>query len=153
MKATVNFITGLLERAKPAVDEQTLDVFTANLRDILTSHYKQHWFPERPCKGSGYRCVRLNHKMDPLIAKAGLAAGLSEDILKTTLPQELTVWCDPGEVSFRIGENGSVCVIYEHKGNVLKKVPSASKLKFPAPYTLLPSDLSRYIGFTAYVAA
>ena len=27
------------------------------------------------------------------------------------------MWIDPLEVSYRIGENGSICVLYEHKAN------------------------------------
>ena len=27
------------------------------------------------------------------------------------------MWIDPLEVSYRIGENGSICVLYEHKGS------------------------------------
>ena len=34
-----------------------------------------------------------------------------------TFPSELTMWIDPLEVSYRIGENGSICVLYEHKGS------------------------------------
>merc|ERR1712079_836599 len=34
-----------------------------------------------------------------------------------TFPSELTMWIDPLEVSYRIGENGSICVLYEYKEN------------------------------------
>ena len=27
------------------------------------------------------------------------------------------MWIDPLEVSYRIGENGSICVLYEHKAS------------------------------------
>ncbi|MEE6480326.1 hypothetical protein FKM82_012538 [Ascaphus truei] len=76
-------------------------------------HYKHHWFPEKPCKGSGYRCIRINHKMDPLIGQAAIRMGLSSHQLFKLLPSELTLWVDPYEVSYRIGEDGSICVLYE----------------------------------------
>nr|XP_013802489.1 PREDICTED: protein BTG1 [Apteryx mantelli mantelli] len=76
-------------------------------------HYKHHWFPEKPCKGSGYRCIRINHKMDPLIGQAAQRIGLSSQELFQLLPSELTLWVDPYEVSYRIGEDGSICVLYE----------------------------------------
>uniref|UniRef100_A0A3Q2GUS0 Protein BTG1 n=1 Tax=Equus caballus TaxID=9796 RepID=A0A3Q2GUS0_HORSE len=76
-------------------------------------HYKHHWFPEKPCKGSGYRCIRINHKMDPLIGQAAQRIGLSSQELFRLLPSELTLWVDPYEVSYRIGEDGSICVLYE----------------------------------------
>lgn len=76
-------------------------------------HYKHHWFPLMPSKGSGYRCIRINHKMDPLIGKAAGMIGLSHERLFQLLPSELTLWVDPFEVSYRIGEDGSICVLYE----------------------------------------
>ncbi|MRA76107.1 hypothetical protein GH890_32280, partial [Bacillus thuringiensis] len=64
-------------------------------------------------KGSGYRCIRIvNNKMDPLLDKAGAASGVSENELLTFLPSELTVWVDPSEVSYRIGEDGSIGVLF-----------------------------------------
>ncbi|KGL81805.1 Protein BTG2, partial [Tinamus guttatus] len=79
----------------------------------LAEHYKHHWFPEKPFKGSGYRCIRINHKMDPIISKAASHIGLSLPQLYQLLPSELTLWVDPYEVSYRIGEDGSICVLYE----------------------------------------
>lgn len=80
---------------------------------IPTEHYKHHWFPEKPSKGSGYRCIRINHKMDPIISKVASQIGLSQPQLHRLLPSELTLWVDPYEVSYRIGEDGSICVLYE----------------------------------------
>lgn len=82
-----------------------------------TEQYKHHWFPDRPCKGSGYRCIRINHKMDPLVGRAGQRIGLSTQQLYVLLPSELTLWVDPFEVSYRIGEDGSICVLYESQPN------------------------------------
>nr|XP_014432997.1 protein BTG1 [Pelodiscus sinensis] len=84
-----------------------------NLFSYSVEHYKHHWFPEKPCKGSGYRCIRINHKMDPLIGQAAQRIGLSSQELFRLLPSELTLWVDPYEVSYRIGEDGSICVLYE----------------------------------------
>uniref|UniRef100_A0A8C0C3G5 BTG anti-proliferation factor 2 n=1 Tax=Buteo japonicus TaxID=224669 RepID=A0A8C0C3G5_9AVES len=93
--------------------EQQLQVFSGALREALAEHYKHHWFPEKPFKGSGYRCIRINHKMDPIISKAASQIGLSLPQLYQLLPSELTLWVDPYEVSYRIGEDGSICVLYE----------------------------------------
>lgn len=80
---------------------------------VSAEQYKHHWFPDRPCKGSGYRCIRINHKMDPLVGQAGQRIGLTIQQLYLLLPSELTLWVDPFEVSYRIGEDGSICVLYE----------------------------------------
>lgn len=79
----------------------------------MCSHYKNHWFPEKPCKGSGYRCIRINHKMDPMVKRAAVDSGLNEANFHTLFPSELTMWVDPREVSYRIGENGSIGMLYE----------------------------------------
>jgi len=49
--------------------------------------------------------------MDPLLARAGAESGFSESDLLRLFPSELTMWVDPDEVSYRIGEDGSVGVI------------------------------------------
>ncbi|XP_008948151.1 PREDICTED: protein BTG1-like, partial [Merops nubicus] len=76
-------------------------------------HYQHHWFPLESSRGSGYRCIRINHKIDPLVGKAAEKVGLSYERLFQLLPSELTLWVDPFEVSYRIGEDGSICVLYE----------------------------------------
>lgn len=110
--AAVGFLSSLL-RTRGCVSEQRLKVFSRALQDALTDHYKHHWFPEKPSKGSGYRCIRINHKMDPIISKVASQIGLSQPQLHRLLPSELTLWVDPYEVSYRIGEDGSICVLYE----------------------------------------
>lgn len=110
--AAVGFLSRFL-RIKGHVNDRQLQTFSQSLQDILAEQYKHHWFPDRPCKGSGYRCIRINHKMDPLVGQAGQRIGLTIQQLYCLLPSELTLWVDPFEVSYRIGEDGSICVLYE----------------------------------------
>ncbi|XP_059107161.1 protein BTG1-like [Peromyscus eremicus] len=110
--AVVSFISKFL-RTKGLSSEPQLQTFSQSLQELLAEHYKHHWFPEKPCKGSGYRCIRINHKMDPLIGQAAQRIGLSSQELFRLLPSGLTLWVDPYEVSYRIGEDGSICVLYE----------------------------------------
>ncbi|NXW49121.1 BTG1 protein, partial [Nyctiprogne leucopyga] len=106
------FVTRLL-RAAGGIGEEQLRRFRERLQEELREHYKHHWFPLVPSKGSGYRCIRINHQMDPLVGKAAGVIGLSHERLFQLLPNELTLWVDPFEVSYRIGEDGSICVLYE----------------------------------------
>ncbi|KAM4721577.1 protein BTG1-like [Rhinophrynus dorsalis] len=106
------FVTSLL-KTSGTVEESQLQQFCQSLQESMKDHYKHHWFPQTPCKGSGYRCLRINHKMDPLIGQAAGHIGLSHQRLFQLLPSELTLWVDPFEVSYRIGEDGSICVLYE----------------------------------------
>lgn len=106
--AAVSFLSGLL---RSRLSEEQLQGFSGAMRDTLIEHYRHHWFPDKPAKGSGYRCIRINHKMDPIIGK--VAARIKMSNLLGHLPKELTLWVDPFEVSYRIGEDGSICVLYE----------------------------------------
>lgn len=119
MKTEVNsaadFLMSLLrvrEKTLSLTDGQ-LESFRGTLCESLTQRYLTHWYPEMPHKGSGYRCIRINGKMDPLVEEAGVAAGLNSRTLRKMLPHELTMWIDPDQVCYRIGENGSICVLYD----------------------------------------
>ncbi|KAJ1109650.1 hypothetical protein NDU88_007010 [Pleurodeles waltl] len=112
ISTAVGFITKLLKTTGLLAEDQ-ISQFSDSLQGSLRDHYKHHWFPQMPCKGSAYRCIRINHKMDPLIGKAAGLIGLSHRQLFGLLPSELTLWVDPFEVSYRIGEDGSICVLYE----------------------------------------
>jgi protein Tob/BTG len=117
IESASSFLSNLLRlnvsSVTPVPSPAQLELFRVTMIDTLSCHYHHHWFPDKPFKGSGYRCLRINHKMDPVIAKAGSTMGLEEKTLKSLFPNELTMWVDPNEVSYRIGENGSICVLYE----------------------------------------
>ncbi|KAJ1530395.1 hypothetical protein ONE63_005303 [Megalurothrips usitatus] len=111
--SAVNFLVQLLRLHHNSLSEAQLEMFKGSLSDLLSHRYRYHWFPDRPHRGSAYRCLRINGSMDPVIAEAGDAVGLPGSFLHRLFPSELTMWIDPAEVSYRIGENGSICVLYE----------------------------------------
>lgn len=126
--SAANFLANLL-RARECFETTRLEVFSRVLKNLVCEHYQSHWFPEAPFRGSAYRCLRFNFlTVDPLVTKAGEAAGFSVGQLQSNLPTELTVWIDPAEVSYRIGEEGSVCVLYDGKTDTL--LPEASQTDF-----------------------
>lgn len=95
--------------------EPEIEMLQMSLISVMSHQYKGYWFPDSPNRGSAYRCIRINKdKMDPIIAKAADSCGLSCNLIRSYLPDELTLWVDPSEVSYRIGEeDGSICVLYE----------------------------------------
>ncbi|KAK9954375.1 hypothetical protein ABG768_016446 [Culter alburnus] len=123
VSVAATFISGLLSSSVSLTGDQ-LQLFTHSLTDALLEHYRHHWFPHAPCRGSGYRCLRINRKMDPLIGKAASAVGLTQEQLFSSLPIELTLWVDPSEVSYRIGEDGSICSLY--KSSVIRPKSASS---------------------------
>ena len=118
LQSASNFLVHLIKLGRRNINENQLEKFRLALVEVLRRRYRDHWFPEMPFKGSGYRCIRINGKMDPVIAQAGESCGLSAALVHSTFPSELTMWIDPLEVSYRIGENGSICVLYEYREGV-----------------------------------
>lgn len=104
------FLTKIL-RGSAKLSEKQIEAFHKKTKEILCARYKHHWHPQNPLLGSGFRCIRINHSLDPVLAEAAQACGLVNNDL--ALPDELTLWIDPKSVAFRIGENGSICDLDE----------------------------------------
>lgn len=118
IELAANFLVELIRTGSSKcfkLTEDQLSLFGDRITEVLTNFYENHWFPEVPERGSAYRCIRNNGKVDPILAKAGHLMGIAGQILHQMFPKEFTMWVDPHEVSYRIGENGSICVLYETK--------------------------------------
>ncbi|XP_061607995.1 protein BTG4 [Phyllopteryx taeniolatus] len=104
--AAVFFVARLVKRYG-RLDNDGRERFAAALTSALFESYKNHWHPNVPTKGQAYRCLRMNRVQlqDPVLQKACERSGVRYEDLG--LPQELTVWVDPGEVSCRYGEHGA----------------------------------------------
>jgi len=114
IQSGANFITHLLRLdKKKSISEPQLKKFRDSLIDCFRRRYRDHWYPEKPNKGSGYRTIRRNPKIDPLIIQAGEMSKLSEKTLLKKLPTFLTVWINPQDVCYRFGEDGCICVLYD----------------------------------------
>jgi len=98
---------GTKKHGNKYISESKLASFITIMTDILFKRYEGHWHPGNPERGSGYRCIRVNGQCpDPLISKCMKLADI--DVPKDFMTQELTIWVDPGVVSVRIGEDGSI---------------------------------------------
>lgn len=82
--------------------------FRRRMEELLLERYRNHWDPSDPTRGSAYRCIRINgSRLDPVVREAAKVTGLSN--ISEYLPSQLTLWIDPSDVSYRIGEDGSIC--------------------------------------------
>ncbi|XP_066250015.1 maternal B9.15 protein-like [Euwallacea similis] len=109
--AAVKFFACFLEKSEKVPREQ-LSNFEKHLTDLLIERFEKHWFPDLPSKGQGYRCIRVNclSPVDFTLEMAAVKCGLRYKDLR--LPTELTVWVDPSEVCYRLGESeGSYCTL------------------------------------------
>ncbi|CAG7733175.1 unnamed protein product [Allacma fusca] len=120
VSVAVRFLTRLIEKnnanVSQGIEKEQLEVFKERLGELLCDRFRNHWFPEKPARGQGYRCIRLNEsdRKDPVIDQAASQCGLSYEQLR--LPAELTIWVDPKEVCCRFGEHqGSFCTLASFK--------------------------------------
>ncbi|KAJ4920069.1 hypothetical protein JOQ06_022454 [Pogonophryne albipinna] len=114
--AAVFFVARLVKRYG-CVDNEGREGFAAALTSALFENYKNHWHPNAPTKGQAYRCLRMNVRMhDPVLQLVCERSAVRYQDLG--LPQEITVWVDPGDVSCRYGEQGTpfcVSVVGSHR--------------------------------------
>lgn len=110
LDAAVQLMTRLVSKT-PAGKQNMhkMSQFNAQLVKALREYYSGHWYPERPMRGSGHRCLRVNQSGSTSIIEKTAMTSENRWVLDS-LPKEFTLWIDPGEVSYRIGEDGSICV-------------------------------------------
>lgn len=109
IKVALNFIISYLYNKLP---RRRADLFGEELERLLRKKYEGHWYPEKPLKGSGFRCVHIGEVVDPVVELAAKRSGLAVEDVRANVPEELSVWIDPFEVSYQIGEKGVVKVLY-----------------------------------------
>lgn len=100
ISAAVLFLTRLIGKNEN-INPVQMEEFKTRLYALLVQRFENHWFPDKPFKGQGYRCIRLNEmdRRDPVLERAAQECGLKYEDLQ--LPVELTVWVDPTEVCCR----------------------------------------------------
>ncbi|XP_006002019.1 protein Tob2 [Latimeria chalumnae] len=120
IKVALNFIISYLYNKLP---RRRADLFREELERLLKQKYEGHWYPEKPLKGSGYRCVHIGQKVDPIVELAAQRSGLDIEEVRSNVPEELSIWIDPFDVSYQIGEKGAVKVLYldDHENAELDK--------------------------------
>lgn len=88
--------------------------FEMRLVEVLRSLYQGHWYPEEPHRASAYRCITCMMCLDPSVRRAAELSGIDAESLYTSLPEHLTVWVDPRDVSYRVGERGHVVCLWRN---------------------------------------
>ncbi|XP_071432404.1 protein BTG4 [Pithys albifrons albifrons] len=120
--AAVFFITKLVKK-EDKLSKQKIEKFAASLTIILFEKYKNHWYVGSPSKGQAYRCIRINQYLprDPLLERACVESEVNFNMLG--LPQEMTLWVDPFEVSCRYGEKNQPFTIVRFDGRENPELP------------------------------
>lgn len=114
VQVALNFVISYLYNKLP---RRRVNIFGEELEKALKDKFQGHWYPDKPFKGSAFRCIKTGDPVDKVLERAAQESGVPiQDILEN-LPQELAVWVDPGEVSYRIGEKGAVKILFSEKGD------------------------------------
>lgn len=147
VSVAVNFVSSYLYSKLP---RRRVDMFSEELLKGLLNKFEGHWYPEAPFKGSAFRCTKvtgINFDLDPVFEEAAKKSGLATQEVADQLPKELTVWVDPGEVSYQIGERGYVTPLLSrkrHEGPALSPVTQHDRQ--PIAVKPLDHDLTMLIN-------
>ena len=75
IQVALNFIISYLYNKLP---RRRVNIFGEELERLLKKKYEGHWYPEKPYKGSGFRCIHVGEKVDPVIEQASKESGLAQ---------------------------------------------------------------------------
>jgi hypothetical protein len=91
------------------------DTMRTRLTDLLAERYENHWYADKPLKGSAYRCINISveeNSFDVTLRTAAIDSGLTEEIVRGVFLNGLALWVDPDDVSGRLGK-GAIFPIYK----------------------------------------
>lgn len=84
------------------------DIFKASLSRLMMEKFHNHWDPSQPMRGNAYRSILVTQGfIDPVLLKAAAEAELNR-VESRWFPSDMVIWIDPGEVTYRFGESGSI---------------------------------------------
>lgn len=113
-------VTFLVETLKeklpntPDIDDK-LQAMRTRLSDLLAERYENHWYVDKPLKGSAFRCINIStedNSIDVALRRAASESGISEEAIRGVFCNGLALWIDPDDVSGRIGK-GAIFPIYK----------------------------------------
>jgi len=122
-------VTFLVEKLKYTLPntsdvEKKLDAMRTLLTNLLAEKYENHWYADKPLKGSAFRCINISveeNSIDVCLRTASNDSGLTEEVVRGVFCDGLALWVDPDDVSGRLGK-GAIFPIYKNLQN--KSVPS-----------------------------
>jgi len=96
----------------------------------LYRKFDRHWHPRNPLVGNAYRAVTsFDGKLDKLLQTAFLENGVKLEVAARFMPGDFAIWCDPGDVSVRLGADGSIWSVEHATAPV--EAPSIPRNAYP----------------------
>ncbi|RWS12033.1 protein Tob1-like protein [Dinothrombium tinctorium] len=109
IQVALNFLISFLYNKLP---RRRVNQFGEELESLLKVKFEGHWYPDKPYKGSAFRCIKTTPPLDPIFETAARECGMELSDIQENLAPELSIWIDPGEVSYRMSEKGPVKILY-----------------------------------------
>ena len=146
IKVATSFLVRFL-RSAPITPEQKQHFQDSLVQGLLTKFKGIVWDPSQPLRGNANRSLLISRGFtDPVIITALLKVGLVDGQGKGWLPSELIIWIDPGEVTYRFGDHGSIANLPLTSSapppgieDLPKMTASSSTPPVPIPSRCLPS--------------
>lgn len=89
--------------AESGVAASQLAVFEDEMFRLLSEKFSGHWYPEESSRGSAFRSISSDFRVDSVITKACSVARIGS--LLDKLPPFTTMFINPGKVSLRISKS------------------------------------------------
>lgn len=96
VQVALNFVISYLYNKLP---RRRVNIFGEELEKALKDKFRGHWYPDRPCRGSAFRCLKTGGPLDPVLERAARESGVPVRDVLEHLPRDLAVWVDPGKMS------------------------------------------------------
>uniref|UniRef100_A0A1I8IU58 Kinesin light chain n=1 Tax=Macrostomum lignano TaxID=282301 RepID=A0A1I8IU58_9PLAT len=97
--AAVGFIASFLFGRVP---RRRVQLLSEELEKAIRLKFTGHWHEDQPLRGAGFRCLSITgSRPDELLLASAREVGLDVAEILAVLPDGLTLWIDPGEVTYR----------------------------------------------------
>ena len=108
--------TNIRSTSGTMLTHEKLGTFRTVLKELFVDKFTNHWYPDKPMKGNGFRCVNIDkdtHVVDPMLIKAAEVSDIPQDVFLSAFRFGLALWVDPGDVSYRTGHSSNVVSLYK----------------------------------------
>ena len=156
IESAVKFLVNELSRRLGTLPDETVETLKTRFTELLVCRFENHWYPEKPLKGSAYRCINISiddGSVDSVLLKAGEEVGFSKSALMSVFNKGLALWIDPNDVSCRLGK-GAIFPIFrkiadQKSTSPIPHTPVNSQRRPQRPRSISP-PLSNTQGFNSY---
>jgi len=138
-----NWWTSQLRKKMPSNPALLEDFQKALSREMLT-RYQSHWYESDSSRGSGYRSISYDQRLDPLLVRAAQGCGISIASLETLLSHARyrVMFVNPREVKIintaLLTEEARYIYKRDEKGNTTESSRSDSPVASPSSPEAFP---------------